>query len=347
EDPINLSIGQPHFDTPQPILEAVDLALRSVKNAYSVTQGIAPLREKLAERIAASHPGQDRGVLVTSGTSGGLMLALMSLVDPGDEVVFFDPYFVMYRHMTVMMGGVPVAIDNAPDFDIDFDKLAAAVGPKTRVIVVSSPANPTGAVLDADTLRRLAEFADDRDVTLLSDEIYSSFVYDAPFVSPSEFSDRVVVVDGFSKSHSMTGHRCGWAHGPPDVIEAMTKLQQFTFVCSPHPVQWGAVAALDVDVTPYVDDYRRKRDLMRAELADAFDIRGAGGAFYLFARVPEGWESGTAFVKAALERGLLIIPGNVFSARDDYIRISFAAEDDTLLRGVAILQELARSGPRS
>jgi aspartate aminotransferase/aminotransferase len=188
-------------------------------------------------------------------------------------------------------------------------------------------------------VRGLAELAAERDIALLSDEIYRAFCYDGEFVSPARFNDRTIVIDGFSKSHSMTGWRIGWAHGPRAIIQQMIKLQQFTFVCAPHPVQWAGVTAWDVDVSDRVADYRRKRDLMVGELGGRFAIAAAGGAFYLFLSAPGG--SGSEFVRRAIAEQLLVIPGNVFSQRDSHFRISYAADDAVLLRGAAVLRKLA------
>jgi len=341
KDPINLSIGQPHYDTPQPIKEALKRAVDEGRNAYSPTQGIKPLVDRLQKAVDAEYGHADRKAFVTSGTSGGLMLALAALVDPGDEVIAFDPYFVMYKHLVTLFGGTTVLVDTYPEFDIDLDKVRDAITPRTKAILANSPANPTGAVLSEATARGLAEIAAEKDVVLISDEIYRAFTYDASFVSPAKFNDGTLVIDGFSKTWSMTGHRCGWAHGPKVLIDEMAKVQQYTFVCSPHPVQWAALAALDVDVSGYVTDYRRKRDLMIESLKDLYDIRGAGGAFYLFIKAP--WGTATEFVEAAIkQQNLLVIPGNVFSERDTHFRVSYAASDETLERGIAALRELAR-----
>lgn len=339
KNPINLSIGQPHYDTPEPIKEALYRAVHEGRNAYSPSQGIAPLIERIQKEVDAEYRHADRKVFITSGTSGGLMLSLSAVVDPGDEVIVFDPYFVMYKHLVTLCGGVCKIIDTYPDFDIDLDKVRDAIGPRTKAILCNSPANPTGAVLSEATLKGLAEIAAEKDVLLISDEIYRAFCYDGEFASPAKWNPNALVIDGFSKTWSMTGHRCAWAHGPRHLIEQMIKLQQYTFVCSPHPVQWAALAALDVPVTGFVEDYRRKRDFMIEHLKDKYDIRGAQGAFYLFIKSPQG--TGTAFVESALKENLLVIPGNVFSEQDTHFRVSYAADDATLERGVEALLRLA------
>lgn len=341
-DPINLSIGQPHFDTPQPVKEALIQAVLDGKNAYSQTQGIAPLLKKIQAQVDECYDHPDRRVFISSGTSGALMLALSVLVEPGDEVIVFDPYFVMYKHLTVMAGGTPVLVDTYPDFRIDLARLGAAVTERTKVILFNSPANPTGYVAPEEEVQALAEFALQRDVALVSDEIYRAYCYDGSFTSPVEWNDQTIVIDGFSKSHSMTGLRLGYVHGPEHVVREMIKLQQFTFVCAPHPVQWAGVEAWDCDVSERVEDYRHKRDLMVSELNGAYEIEGADGAFYIFAKAP--WGTGTEFVEEAIKNNLLIIPGNVFSSKDTHFRISYAAEEATLRRGAEVLRRLAEQG---
>lgn len=338
-DPINLSIGQPHFDTPEPIKQAFKQAIDRGYNAYSQTQGIKPLIERIQQDVDAAYGHTDRKVFISSGTSGALMMALSTLVNPGDEVIVFDPWFVMYKHLTTLAGGKVVQIDTYPDFRIDVEKVRAAITPRTKVILCNSPANPTGYVATAEEMQGLAELAAERDIALISDEIYRQFCYDQEFVSPALWNDQTIVIDGFSKSHSMTGHRVGFCHGPQLVIQQMLKLQQFTFVCSPHPAQWAALTACDVDMSQEVADYKQKRDFLLSALKD-YEIHGAGGAFYLFVKAP--WGTGTEFVKAAIERNLLIIPGNVFSRIDTHFRISYAAEQKTLERGAEVLQSLIR-----
>ena len=339
QDPINLSIGQPHFDTPETIKQSLFEAVRAGKNAYSQTQGIAPLIQKLQARVDAEFRHPDRKVFVTSGTSGGLMLALLALVNPGDEVIVFDPYFVMYKHLTTVAGGKIVPINTYPDFRLDIAKVRAAITPRTKVILCNSPCNPTGYVACESELRELAELAAEKDIALISDEIYRAFCYDAPFVSPAQFNSATIVIDGFSKSHSMTGWRLGWMHGPEKLMQQMTKLQQFSFVCAPHPVQWAGLSAMDVDISGPVADYRGKRDFLLKELSPHYEIAPAGGAFYLFLKAP--WGTGTEFVTKAIRHDLLMIPGNVFSSQDTHFRISYATDQRTLERGAKVLIQLA------
>lgn len=342
KDPINLSIGQPDFPVPEPIKEAAARAIREDKNGYSQTQGVPELRERLEAKVRGEWGHADRKVLITSGTSGALNLAMWALVDPGDEVIVFDPYFVMYPTLTEMVGGVPVVIDTYPDFQIDLAKVEAAITPKTKLILFNSPANPTGVVADPAIARGLAELAAKHNVALLSDEIYREFTYDAPLPCPAEHNEHTIVVDGFSKSYGVTGWRIGWIHGPAAVIDKMAALQQYTFVCAPHPLQHAVLEAFDTDITPLVESYRDRRDHVVMGLRDAgYEVADPGGAFYAFPKVPARYANATEFVTRAIEHEMLIIPGNIFSGRDTHFRLSYAASPETLERGLVVLREMA------
>ncbi len=339
--PINLSIGQPDFDVPDEVRQEAIHAIQSAKNGYALTQGMPVLRDKLQSRVNRQYGHPDRELFITSGTSGGLMLAMLAMVNPGDEVIVFDPYFVMYDALASVAGGKPVYVDTYPDFRIELDRVAAAITPRTKAILLNSPANPTGVVASAVEVRALAELAAERDIALVSDEIYREFCYDVPFVSPAEFNPQTLVIDGFSKTYGMPGWRLGFAHGPSAVIQQMIKLQQYSFVCAPHPFQWAGAKALDVDMGVAVAAYRRKRDKILEGLGDDYELVRPRGAFYAFPKVP--WGTGTEFVtKAISEHQLLIIPGSVFSRRDTHFRISYAAPDETIEQGIDVLRKMAR-----
>lgn len=339
KDPINLSIGQPDFAVPDEVKEACNAAVSENKNGYSLTQGIPVLQQKLQKQIDEQYGHADRRVFVTSGTSGGLVLTMLSLINPGDEVIIFDPYFVMYQPLVELVGGKAVLIDTYPDFKIDVEKVEAVVTSKTKLILMNSPGNPTGVTAGEEEVQQLAQLAQDKNIMLLSDEIYSRFCYDGPLVSPASYNENTLVIDGFSKSHAMTGWRVGYAHGPAEVIDTMTKLQQYSFVCAPQPAQWACLAAMDVDVSTFMNSYRAKRDRLVEGIKDLYEVIVPGGAFYVFPRAPGG--SGDAFVKKAIENNLLVIPGNIFSQHDSHFRISYAATDEMIDRGIEVLRKLA------
>ncbi|KKL81955.1 hypothetical protein LCGC14_1989600 [marine sediment metagenome] len=341
-DPINFSIGQPDFDVPEPIKAEAVAAIGRGFNRYTVTQGTAELRQAVAKTCAAEFGwDEDMPLLITSGVSGALTLAFLTLVDPGDEVILLDPYFVMYEHMTHLAGATPVYVDTYPDFTPDADRIASAVTERTRMLVVNSPGNPSGRVYSADELKAVAEVAARHDLLVISDEIYDLFCYDQPFASIASVHENTVLMRGFSKSYAMTGWRLGWCTGPRAIIDKMTTLQQYSFVCAPSIAQAAGVVALGCDVSDKRDVYRRKRDMVYDALAEPFGLIKPGGAFYAFVPAPEG-TTGTEFVERAIAENVLIIPGNVFSRRDTHFRISYATSDEKLAEGLDILVSLAR-----
>jgi aspartate aminotransferase len=340
KDPINLSIGLPDFDTPEACKEQAIQAIRSGENRYTVTQGDARLRDAIAADLGREFGQFDGPVLVTSGVSGGLMLAMMATLNPGDEVLIPDPYFVMYKHLANLIGAKPVFVDTYPDFHLRAEQLEAAITPRTRMLILNSPCNPTGAVLSQDDLAAAVAVARRHNLLLISDECYNGFCYDGPFATPWPAYDRVILLRGFSKTYAMTGWRLGYAVGPAPIIQAMTTLQQYTFVCAPSPLQAGAVAALGTDPSSRIADFRERRNMIYGGLRERFRVVKPGGAFYIFPEAPGG--SGTKFVARAIEAGVLIIPGGVFSERDTHFRISYAASRATIQRGLEALNRLAK-----
>jgi len=339
KNPINLSIGQPDFDVPEPIKASAMRAIEEGLNKYTVTQGIPELRREVLqfEKRQAGIAHDD--VLITSGVSGALVLAFMALINPGDRVAIPDPYFVMYKHLCRLVGGVPLYVDTYPDFQLSVEALEAAGAGRAKLLMLNSPNNPTGQVIPDGELCRIAEWAERNDVFIVSDEIYRAFSYDGPCASVARHTDRVLLVSGFSKTYAMTGWRLGYAIGPAEVIEQMKKLQQFSFVCAPSMAQHAGVTALSVRTDAHVRAYAAKRDALYRGLREKFNLRRPGGAFYAFVEAPGG--DGDAFCRRAIERGVLVIPGSVFSERRTHFRISFAADDETIERGVAALCALA------
>ena len=339
-NPINLSIGQPDFDMPEAAKKAACDAIQAGKSGYTPTQGVAVLREKLRGDVQKKYNHSDRDIFISSGTSGSLCLAMLVVAEPGDEVIFFDPFFVMYDSLIKMVGATPVVVDTYPDFRFDVQKLADAITPRTKAIIFNSPANPHGKVATREEVKAVAELAKEKGVLLISDEIYSQFCY-KEFVSPAEYNSETLVLDGFSKTYGMPGWRVGYAHGPAFLIEQMLKFQQYTFVCSPNVGQLAALAALDVDMSPQIEAYKRKRDMLYDGMKDDYDIIKPEGAFYMFPKAP--WGTATEFVEKAIsEHSMLIIPGGVFSRKDTHFRISYAATDETIARGLEAFKKLAK-----
>ena len=345
KDPINLSIGLPDFDVPEVAKRAAIEAIQSGQNRYTQTQGIAPLRQRLREDLSREI-GRDVGeVLITSGVSGGLLLAIMAVLDPGDQAIFLDPYFVMYKHLVTLAGGESVIVDSYPDFRFHADRVERAITPRTKMLMLNSPSNPTGVVMSEQEIRDAVQLARKHDLLILSDEIYEPFLYDIDrsakkaLYSPAALYEKTIVLRGFSKSHAMTGWRLGYAAGPEAIIAQMTKLQQYTFVCAPSPLQYAALKALDVPMDEAVSAYRRKRDIVFESLSRRFEVVKPAGAFYIFPQAPRG-RSASDFVAKAIEKNVLIIPGSVFSERDTHFRISYATTDEKLAEGCEILCSL-------
>ncbi len=355
ENPIDLSIGQPDFDVPDEIKQAAVDAIHNGLNKYTQTQGIAPLVEQIKARLAHRYPklGDDYGLLVTSGVSGALALLMLSCIQPGDEVLIPDPYFMMYKHLVRLAGGTPVFVDTYPDFQLRPERIEPLINERTKILLFNSPSNPTGVVATGQLCKEVAELADRHGILLVSDEIYDEFCYektDDPtnpdeqvVASPLDHCPNVLLLNGYSKSYAMTGWRLGYAAGPPAVIAAMAKIQQYTFVCAPSVTQAAAVIAFGVDVSSRVEAYRKKRDHVVERLSGHYELTTPGGAFYAFPKVPEHLDlTGTNFVKRAIEKSLLVIPGEVFSERDTHFRLSYACDDARLDKGLDILVDLAK-----
>ncbi len=345
ENPINFSIGQPDFDVPEPIKDAAIEAIREGFNSYTPTQGIEPLRRMIADHLAEEFPGYDPTVLVCSGVSGGLMLSMMAALNPGEEVLFVDPYFAMYKSLAKMLDLVPIAVDSYPDFRFPAERIEQAITPKTRMMIVNSPSNPTGMVFGDADIQAAAEIARRHNLLLIADEIYEALSYDGPCASVVQYApERTILLRGFSKTYGMPGWRMAYAAGPEPIIQEMAKLQQYTFVCAPSMAQKACLVALQTDVSGLVDIYRRKRDIAYETLKDAFEVVLPSGGFYIFPKAPASFGGGTAFVEKAISRNVLIIPGGVFSEKDSHFRISYAVDDKKIREGCQILCDIARQG---
>lgn len=340
KNPINLSIGQPDYDVDDNVKQVAIREIQAGFNSYTQTWGIDELREEAAQYYQRRFGVSIKNVMVTCGVSGGLTLAFMAVINPGDEVICGDPYFVIYRHMIHLLGGVCRPVDTYPDFKLTAARVRAAITEKTKMIIINSPGNPTGACLEKDELAALAATAKKHNLLILADDIYEQLRYDTPACTIAGMCDNVILLNGLSKTGGMPGWRIGFAAGPEDIIQQMNTLQQYTFVCAPSFAQKAAAEALRTDVSAKVDAYRRKRDIVFDGLKDNFTLTKPAGAFYTFPQAPGG--DGDAFVTRAIENSVLIIPGSVFSERKTHFRISFAAPDETLKRGVDVLNKLAK-----
>lgn len=348
-DPINLSIGQPDFAVPDAMKKAAVDAILENRNGYTVTQGIAPLLHAIWRRLDSEcgwREGPECGAIVTSGTSGALLLAFLCLLDAGDEAIVPDPYFVMYPQLGSITGGTIVTCDTYPDFRMTAERVERLITPRTKAVLVNSPSNPCGVVLSAREMRDLVDLCQGRGVLLISDEIYDEFVYsdasdNGHFPTPARCTSDVLLIRGFGKTYGCTGWRLGYAAGPHALIQAMARLQQYTFVCAPSVAQWGVLPAFETSMAGEVARYERRRDLVLETFQGVTSVPRPGGAFYAFVEVPERLGlSATAFVERAIEHRVLVIPGKVFSRRDTHFRLSFATDESKLREGLAILRGL-------
>jgi aspartate aminotransferase len=339
KDPINLSIGQPDFDTPEELKESAIRAIRAGKNKYTLTQGITELNNRLLQKYQAQYPDRKpESIMITSGVSGAILLSFMALIDPGDEVLIPDPYFVMYKHLVHLLGGVSVFYNTYPDFKITEKALCSRITKRTKILILNSPNNPTGMVHSKDEIKLACDIARDKGLFIIGDEIYDTYVYSDTYTSILDFTSHALVLKGFSKNFSATGWRLGVAMGPAPLIREMIKLQQYTFVCAPAPFQYAVLENLDFDFTKVREEYRQKRDIIFNGLKDKFRVVKPEGAFYIFPEAPG--KKGAAFVEKAIRNNVLVIPGNVFSEQDTHFRISFAASPATLKKGAEVLCSL-------
>ncbi len=339
ENPINLSIGEPDFDIPEPLKQEGIEWIRRGFNKYTPTQGIPELREKIREYLSNKDVEVEE-VMVTAGVTGGILLSCLTLVDPGDEIVIPDPYFVMYEYVVLLMGGIPVFVDTYPDFTLREESLRKALTDKTKMIIINSPNNPTGAVYSPEELKMVAHIAKEKNLLVLSDDIYDNYLYETErHRCMGQIYPKTLTLGGFSKSWAMTGWRLGFAGGPGEIIQHMTALQQYSFTCAPSFAQGAAIKAIDYDVSELIDGYRRKRNLVYEGLRGKYGVQKPEGAFYIFpeAKGGDSWK----FVEKAIENNVFIVPGNVFSKRNTHFRISYAASDDMLRRGIEILNRIA------
>ncbi len=338
-DPINLSIGEPDFDIPEPLKEEGIAWIKKGFNKYTPTQGIPELRDKIASHLSKKGVHFEE-VMVTAGVTGGLLLASLALINPGDEVILPDPFFVMYEYQVLLMGGVPFFVDTYPDFRLREEAFAKKLSKKTKLIVINSPNNPTGAIYPKEDLMRVVGIARERNLLILSDDIYDNFVFDTPSCPCiGQLYENTLTLGGFSKGWGMTGWRLGYAAGPKEILQQMITLQQYTFSSVNSFAQKAATKALDFDVENYIQGYKKKRDLIYDGLREKFNTQKPQGAFYIFPEVPGG--DGEAFVEKAIQNNLFIVPGSVFSKRNTNVRISFAASEETLLKGIEVLNRIS------
>ncbi|MDN5748511.1 MAG: aminotransferase class I/II-fold pyridoxal phosphate-dependent enzyme [Pseudonocardia sp.] len=338
DDVISLGVGEPDFVTPWRIREAGIYALEHGYTTYTSNAGLPRLRElicaDLATRYGASYDPTDQ-CLITTGVSEGLDLVLRVLLNPGDEVIVPEPCYVAYEPCVAFAGGTPVRVPTRAEdgFAIDAAVVAAAVTPRTKAILIGSPANPTGAVQPPDALAALVRLAQEHDLYLISDEIYDRLTYAGVHTCLGTLPgarERTVLLGGFSKAHAMTGWRVGWICAPAAVAELCVRVHQYTMLCAPHVSQLAAVEALSApgdDVDAMVADYDRRRRVFVKGLREiGLDCPEPRGAFYAFPSIrPSGLDSETFAERLLHAESVAVVPGGVFGpSGEGHIRCSYA-----------------------
>jgi aspartate aminotransferase/aminotransferase len=335
-DPIDLSIGYPADDTPKYIKQAGIDAVKSNHTRYTPTNGIPELRDALSKKLLEDNDIDvlAENITVTPGVTTAILLCYLALLDPGDEVLLPDPFFPPYRDLASMLGAQPVLVDTAPSFQLTAELIEPLITKKTKVLVINSPNNPSGAIYPEKELRKIVSLARKHNITIISDEVYEYFIYTTPHFSVGSIYDNVLTLNGFSKSYAMTGWRVGYVAGPQPLIEAINELQQYIVFSSSSIGQYAALEALK-NKPAIAGKYKNKRDLSLAELSRAFpNIHGADGAFYIFLQLPPETED-MRFVNQVSHKGVIILPGSAFSQHKNYVRVSFASEEKNLKEGLA------------
>jgi len=346
EKVLSLSVGEPDFPTPAHIVEAAKKALDEGHTKYTPSLGIPELRAAIAEKSEKENgiPAKAENVLVAP-TKHALYMTCMALLDAGDEAIIPDPGWVSYAPMVRLAGARPVPVRAADEegFVPPVDAVAEALTPRTRLLMLNSPSNPAGSVIPRETLRSLADLARDRDLVVVSDEIYEKILYDGEHVSPASLDgmfERTVTVNGFSKTYAMTGWRLGWLVAPTPILREITKVQEHSITCATAFAQHAGIAALRGPTAPVdamVREFRARRDLIVAELEKMERVATfrPAGAFYVFPRFHVPVDSATLSERLLKEAKVAITPGSAFGeAGEGHQRLSYAASRETIVECV-------------
>ena len=362
KDIIHLEIGEPDFDTADHIVEAGCRALRSGETHYTPTAGIPELREAIAEDVAKSRgidvdPAQ---VVVTPGGKPIMFFAILALVEPGDEVLMPNPAFPIYESMVDFVGGTPVFVPLRQEngFRFDLDEFRAGLGERTRMVILNSPANPTGGVFTAEDIRGIAEILRERpDVVVLSDEIYARLLYSGSFASIASEKGfgpdgRTIILDGFSKTYAMTGWRLGYGVMPEALAEQVTKLQVNSNSCTAAATQHAGLAALSGPqdaVDRMLEEFRARRDLIVAGLNDLPGVEciSPQGAFYAFPKISDtGHPAGELADLLLEEAGVACLSGTAFGRHGEgHLRLSYANSRENISRALDRMHEVLSRTP--
>jgi len=356
DDVISLGIGEPDFDTPEPIVQAGIEALNRGETHYSSNSGLLELRCAIAEHLERMY-GQTydpaNEILVTVGVSEALYLAFAATLDPGDEVIVPEPCFVSYAPEVIFAGGTPVIVPTTVEnnFQVTAEAITAAITPRTKALLIGYPSNPTGAVMSRERLDEIAVIAKQHDLLVISDEIYDQLVYGLDHVcvpSLPGMYDRTVLLQGFSKAYAMTGWRIGYIAAPAEILAAMRLVHQYTIMCAPTVSQYAALAALR-EGAPYVQEMMAEYDRRRRLIVDGLNEIGLKcfepqGAFYAFPSIEITGMDETEFAETLLqEERVAVVPGSAFGkAGRGYVRCSYATAYEKIEEALERLQRFVR-----
>ena len=355
-DVVDFGPGEPDFDTPPAIRDAAKQALDRGLTHYPPGRGYPELRAAISRKLERENglrydPGTE--ILVTPGAKQAILEAMLTLIGPGDEAITFDPGWGSYEAIVRLAGGAPVHVPLRDDFTIEPAALARSIGPRTRLIIVGSPNNPTGHVFNADELDLIAGIAVEHDLAVISDEIYERIVYEGLVpISPATLpgmQQRTVTVNGFSKAYAMTGWRLGYAAGPAEIVSEMLKVHEHSVTAAASFVQIAGIAALDGSQAPIaamVEEFERRRGIVVGGLNDLPGVHCVlpEGAFYVFPNIEGTGMTGTELARLLLRHGVAVTPGRGFGeACDTHIRISYATSEERIRTGVERMR-LALSG---
>ncbi len=331
----HLEVGQPSTPAPQLVREAAARALEADRLGYTVAQGIPALRARIARHYADTHgvTVDPARIFATTGSSGAFLLAFLAAFDPGARVAIADPGYPCYRNILSSLGIEVVSVPCGPDSHYQLTAEMVAALPAIQGVIVASPSNPTGSIIDAPAMQALADLCDARGIHLISDEIYHGLQYAAPAVTAAAFSDRAIIINSFSKYFSMTGWRIGWMIVPEGLIRTVEKLAQNYFISAPTLAQHAAIAAFDAteELDGHVARYRRNRDIILNALPamGITQMAPADGAFYVYADISHLSDDSTAFCARLLaETGVAITPGTDFDPGRGHrmVRLSYAGD---------------------
>lgn len=358
KDVISLGVGEPDFQTPWVIRKTAISALEKGKTKYTANAGLIELRRELSEYIfkkTGVRYDPDHEIIITVGGSEGIDIGIRGLINPGDEVLIVEPCFVCYAPLVTLMGGIPVTVETKEedDFRLTPQALREKITDKTKLLILPFPNNPTGAVMDRESLKAVADVIRDTNIMVMSDEIYSELTYsDEPHTSIIQIdgmAERTLYVNGFSKAYSMTGWRMGYICGPAPIITQILKIHQFEIMSSPSISQYASIEALrscDKDIRRMADEYNiRRRWLVGALNEMGLHCFEPKGAFYVFPSIKSTGLSSEDFCERLLfEHNVAVVPGDAFGkCGEGYVRISYAYSLNHLMEAVSRIEEFLKT----